>query len=71
MLLSITVVEGKKRQIRLMAEAVGHPVIDLTRVRVGPITLGSLGEGAWRRLTDEEIARVRAYGRQAVAVRRA
>ena len=70
-LLAITVLEGKKRQIRLMAEAVGHPVVGLRRVRVGPISLGSLEEGGWRQLTSEEIESVRAYGRQTAAARRA
>lgn len=57
--LSITVIEGKKRQIRLMASAVGHPVLDLRRVRVGDIRLGDLEVGAWRELSREEVQRVR------------
>jgi 23S rRNA pseudouridine2605 synthase len=68
--LAITVLEGKKRQIRLMAEAVGHPVLDLSRVRVGSIVLEGLREGAWRRLTDEEVESVRRYGREPVTARR-
>lgn len=43
--LSVTVIEGKKRQIRLMAEAVGHPLLRLARVRVGTIELSDLGAG--------------------------
>lgn len=57
--LFITVVEGKKRQIRLMASAVGHPVIALRRVRVGDIRLGSLPEGQWRALEREEVEGIR------------
>lgn len=57
-LLSITVVEGKKRQIRLMADAIGHPVLDLQRVRIGSVHLGTLPQGRWRRLTEEEVESV-------------
>jgi 23S rRNA pseudouridine2605 synthase len=57
--LSITVVEGKKRQIRLMASAVGHPVVALRRVRVGNILQGSLREGQWRMLGHEEVEGIR------------
>lgn len=41
--LSITIVEGKKRQIRLMMMEVGHPVLRLKRIRIGGITLKHLG----------------------------
>jgi 23S rRNA pseudouridine2605 synthase len=61
--LSVTVVEGKKRQIRLMAAAVGHPVLTLHRVRVGTIELGDLHEGGWRPLRTTEVESIRAYGR--------
>lgn len=54
-LLGITVHEGRKRQIRLMAAAVGHPVVELQRVRVGPIKLGNLPPGKWRYLSSQEI----------------
>ena len=47
--------EGRKRQIRRMAEAVGHPVKRLIRVRMGPIRLGNLAPGRWRHLTRHEI----------------
>lgn len=52
---SLTLKEGRKRQVRRMLEAVGHPVIDLKRVRFGGIKLSGLEEGHWRRLTGEEI----------------
>ncbi|MFL5078547.1 MAG: pseudouridylate synthase, partial [Microvirga sp.] len=48
--------EGKKRQIRRMCELVGLTVVDLLRVRIGPVRLGSLPEGRWRALTPEERA---------------
>jgi pseudouridine synthase len=47
--------EGRKRQIRRMAEAVGHPVKRLIRVRMGPIRLGNLAPGQWRHLTRREV----------------
>ena len=48
--------EGKKRQVRLMFKAVGHPVIRLKRVRIGNLRLGTLPPGAYRFLTPEEIS---------------
>jgi 23S rRNA pseudouridine2605 synthase len=59
--LQIIVHEGKKRQIRLMMAAVGHPVLKLTRVRIGPIRLGDLAKGASRDLTPEEVQAIRAF----------
>jgi len=46
--------EGRKRQIRRMCEAVGHPVRRLIRVRIGPIELGDLAVGAYRPLSRAE-----------------
>ncbi|WP_337185292.1 pseudouridine synthase [Phenylobacterium sp.] len=46
--------EGRKRQIRRMCDLVGLKVTDLLRVRIGPLDLGELPEGRWRRLTAEE-----------------
>ncbi|HLJ66768.1 MAG TPA: pseudouridine synthase [Chloroflexota bacterium] len=68
-LLSVTVVEGRKRQIRLMAAAVGHPVLQLERTRIDGIELGRLGPGKWRHLTSEEIENVRTYARRQPAGR--
>ncbi len=48
--------EGRKRQIRRTAKQLGHPVIQLIRVRIGCVTLGDLKSGDWRRLTDTEVA---------------
>jgi 23S rRNA pseudouridine2604 synthase len=47
--------EGKKRQIRKMAEEMGCKVEFLMRIRIGPIKLGSLPEGCWRFLDDAEV----------------
>src|ERR687895_478439 len=59
----ITIHEGRKRQVRRMLEAVGHPVITLERVRFGPLWLGKLEEGRHRRLTAVEIEKLRRAGR--------
>lgn len=48
--------EGRNRQIRRMCELVGLHVVDLFRVRIGPLRLGDLPEGRWRVLTAEERA---------------
>ena len=57
--LEITIHEGRKRQVRRMCEAVGHPVIALERVRFGPLWLGRLEPGQYRRLTAAEIEKLR------------
>lgn len=46
--------EGRKRQIRRMCDLVGLRVVDLLRVRIGPLSLGDLPEGHWRHLTPQE-----------------
>ena len=48
--------EGRKRQVRHMTAAIGHPTLRLLRVQIGPIELGELAPGEWRALTQEEIA---------------
>jgi len=53
---SLTIVEGRNRQIRRMCHAVGLEVVRLKRVRILDIELGTLKKGAWRYLTDDEIA---------------
>ena len=54
--------EGRNRQVRRMAEAVGHEVVALRRVRFGPIELGNLLEGEARRLSPTEIDALREAG---------
>lgn len=53
--LKITLREGRKRQVRRMTAAVGHPTLRLVRIAIGPITLGELTPGQWRELTPEEL----------------
>ncbi len=60
----LTIHEGRKRQVRRMLEAVGHPVIALERVRFGPLWLGGLEEGRHRRLTAPEIEKLRHASRR-------
>jgi 23S rRNA pseudouridine2605 synthase len=47
--------EGRNRQVRRMAEAIGNQVVALQRVRFGPIELGALAEGTARQLSSEEV----------------
>jgi len=53
-LLEVTLREGRKRQVRRLAAALGHPVVSLQRIKIGPLELGNLSSGAWRQLTPEE-----------------
>lgn len=54
----ITIHEGRNRQIRRMLEAVGHRTLRLKRERFGPLSLGTLAPGEWRKLSDEEIKKL-------------
>jgi 23S rRNA pseudouridine2605 synthase len=54
----ITIHEGRNRQIRRMAEAVGNEIVSLTRVAFGPLKLGELPEGQARRLRSAELRRL-------------
>jgi 23S rRNA pseudouridine2605 synthase len=53
--IEVTIREGRKRQVRRMAEAVGNQVNELTRIRVGSLELGDLRRGEARRLDRREI----------------
>jgi 23S rRNA pseudouridine2605 synthase len=57
--IELVIHEGRKRQVRRMLDAVGHPVAALQRVAFGTLTLGSLAEGQSRRLSEAEIERLR------------
>jgi 23S rRNA pseudouridine2605 synthase len=64
-LLRIVIHEGRNRQVRRMCDAMGHPVIRLVRTRIGPLSDPSLGPGAYRALSFDE---VRGLAAAAVAV---
>ena len=53
--LRLVIHEGRNRQVRRMCAAIGHPVLRLVRVRIGPITDPSLAAGEWRNLTSDEV----------------
>ena len=53
--LKIVLREGKKHEVRRLTAAVGFPTLRLVRVAIGPLTLGDLPPGKWRRLSRREI----------------
>ena len=53
--LRITIHEGRNRQVRRMCGAVGHTVVRLVRLRIGPLSDRRLAPGTWRALTAEEV----------------
>lgn len=58
-ILEIAIHEGRKRQVRRMCQTIGHPVIELERVAIGPLFLGGLAPGEARPLTDQELQDLR------------
>jgi 23S rRNA pseudouridine2605 synthase len=60
--LLIAIHEGRNRQVRRMCEAVGHRVKALQRVGFGPLELGDLPVGRYRRLTDREVVALASAG---------
>ncbi len=63
----IAITEGRKREIKRMLSAIGHPVIELERVSFGPVTAQGLPIGSWRLLTGEEVEELRRLTRGAGA----
>jgi pseudouridine synthase len=61
-LLSFVIHEGRNRQVRDMCDAVGHPVVRLKRVRIGPISDDRIRPGEFRDLTQQEIAQLKRAG---------
>lgn len=55
----MTIFEGKNRQIRKMMEHLGHEVLALSRLAIGPLSLGNLQAGQYRQLTPHEIKRLK------------
>jgi 23S rRNA pseudouridine2605 synthase len=58
--IEIVLREGRNRQVRRMVEAVGNRVVALNRIAFGPLRLGALAEGKSRRLSEKEVAELRA-----------
>ena len=57
--LSVTIHEGRNRQVRRMCDLAEMHVTRLVRVSEGALKLGNLKSGTWRYLTDDEVARLR------------
>jgi 23S rRNA pseudouridine2605 synthase len=56
--IEITITEGRNRQVRRMIEAIGSKVLKLVRTGIGPIQIGDLRIGTWRKLRPEEVDRL-------------
>lgn len=52
--LKVIIGEGKKREVRMLLDAAGLKVVELTRIRLGGLRLGDLPVGSWRPLTDKD-----------------
>jgi pseudouridine synthase len=61
--MSIVLHEGRNRQVRKMCDAIGHPVVRLRRVRIGPITDERIRPGEFRELDPKEISALRRAAR--------
>ncbi|MBF6620915.1 MAG: rRNA pseudouridine synthase [Patulibacter sp.] len=57
--LRVTLREGRKRQVRRMFDAIGHPVRSLRRVQLGPLEIGELRDGEYRALDPNEVKALR------------
>lgn len=51
--ISLTITEGRNRQVRRMTAAIGHPTLRLIRYSIGPITLDGLAQGSWADISPE------------------
>jgi 23S rRNA pseudouridine2605 synthase len=58
-ILEIVLDEGRNREIRRILARMGHKVVRLIRIAVGPVRLGDMPAGAYRRLTQEEVEKLR------------
>ena len=68
--LRLVMLEGRKRQIKRVAAALGHPVLRLVRTHIGQLGLGTLRKGAWYQLDDDEISAMLTPARELSAIRR-
>ena len=60
-ILDITLTEGMNREVRRLLARLGHKVLTLIRIAIGPIKLGKLGPGEWRHLTPQEVRQLWAF----------
>jgi pseudouridine synthase len=59
--IAIRIAEGRYHQVRKMFEAIGHKVMKLKRIAIGPIELAGVEPGEWRYLTGKEVRDLKAY----------
>jgi len=57
-IVELTIHEGRYRQVRQMFDSIGHPVVRLKRVRIGPITDPEMPPGHWRELMPQEVVKL-------------
>jgi 23S rRNA pseudouridine2605 synthase len=57
-LVEVIIHEGKKRQVRKMFQAIGHPVLQLKRTAYGNLKIGTLGPGKHRYLTQKDLKKL-------------
>ena len=62
-ILDMTLTEGLNREVRRLLARIGHKVLTLIRVAVGPVKLGKMTPGEWRKLTQTEVARLYVAGK--------
>lgn len=60
-LIRIELTEGRKREVKRMFEAIGHPVLGLKRLQFADLKLGRLKRGQWRYLTSKEVASLKKW----------
>lgn len=63
-LIEIRIHEGRKRQVKRMCAAIGHPVLSLQRTEIAFLSLNGLSQGQYRQLTLEEVAKLKNYAGQ-------